>query len=144
MAVNVFDKLACCRPVNKQTAFVAGGATKPPVWNDDVIKYNAEKLRLQQQEAFDRVAKTYVGELGKASSGSFYAKDYVKYAKRQIRSGKWTPGLDAIAPKRWVGISPKKARALVKDPLPGRINKRARREQRLMAAITAISEGQTR
>ena len=143
MTVNIFDRLARCRPVNKQAGLVTSGATKPEAWNDDVIKYNAEKLRLQQQEAFNRVANQYVGELKHASHGNYYAKDYVKYAKRQINSGKWSPGLDAIAPKKWVGMNPKKARALVSDPLPGRVNKRARREQRMMAVITAISEGQT-
>lgn len=141
MTVNIFDRLARCKPVNKQAGIVTSGATKPEAWNDDVIKYNAEKLKLQQQEAFNRVANQYVGELRRASHGNFYAKDYVKYAKRQIKSGKWTPGVDAIAPKKWVGMNPKKARALVTDPLPpGRANKRARREQRLMVAVNAVME----
>ena len=144
MSVNIFDQLARCRPINKQAALVTGGATKPEAWNDDVIKYNAEKLRLQQQEAFNRSANEYVGDLRDASHGNYYAKDYVKYARRQIKSGKWTPGIDALAPKKWVGMNPKKARAIVvvPDDMHGRTHKRARREARFMAAVdAAIAEG---
>jgi hypothetical protein len=133
---NIFDQLARCKPVNKQAGLVTSGATKPQVWNDDVIKYNAEKLRLQQQEAFNRTANAYVRELKQASHGNYYAKDYVTFAKRKIRSGEWTPGIDAHAPKKWVGLNPRKARQVAVSPGPGRANKRARREARVMAAMS--------
>jgi hypothetical protein len=138
---NIFDQLARCKPVNKQAGIVTSGATKAPVWNDDVIKYNAEKLRLQQQEAFNRVANTYVKELARASHGNYYAKDFVGFARKKIRKGEWTPGIDAHAPKKWVGLNPKKARAVATSPGPGRINKKARREARVMAAMSVTCPG---
>ena len=102
MSTNIFDQLARCRPINKQAGLVTSGATKPQVWNDDVIKYNAEKLRLQQQEAFNRTANQYVGELRSAGRQNFFAKDYAKHARKRIKSGQWTPEADVHAPKKWV------------------------------------------
>jgi hypothetical protein len=111
MPIDVFERLARCRPVNKQSALVTGGGVKEPeAWNDDVLKYNAEKVRRQQQEAFNRVSNQYVSELNRAAHGShgnFYAKDYAKFAKRRIRRGEWSPSIDETAPKKWV---PRKVR----------------------------------
>lgn len=133
--INIFDQLARCKPVNRQAGLVTSGATKPETWNDDVVKYNAEKLKLRQQEAFDRVAAAYVKELARASRGNFYAKDFVGFARKKIRKGEWTPAIDAHAPKKWVGVNPKKARAVAVSPGAGKAFKAARREARVMAAI---------
>lgn len=134
MSETVFEKLARSAPVNKMAALHSHGKGKE-AWNDDVVKYNAERLRLQQQEAFNRVANTYVKELSVASRGNYYAKDFVGFARKKILKGEWTPGIDAHAPKKWVGLNPKKARGIASNPGPGRINKAARREARVLAAL---------
>lgn len=137
MAETVFEKLARSAPVNKQAALTARGKTTE-AWNDDVIKYNAEQLRKQQQRAFEQVATSYCQELKVASHGNYYAKDYIGYARKKIREGKWTPGIDASAPKKWVGLNPKKARELAPRLAAGRAHKRARKEARMLAALREV------
>jgi hypothetical protein len=97
-SLTTFERLLTCRPINRQ----AGLTVHVPVEKVTPERpHEPDADKRIQQAIYDHAAAEYLAGLRSAANQSLYANDYLKFARRRIRRGEWSPGIEEVAPKKW-------------------------------------------